>query len=85
MLRITRIAGSDSVDTLKLEGKLLGPWVNEVRNAYALSRSHASATRLDLSELSFVDPDGAALLRELNGSGVPILACSSFIAELLQL
>ena len=32
MLRITRIdlSTSDSIRTLKLEGKLLGPWVDEL-------------------------------------------------------
>jgi ABC-type transporter Mla MlaB component len=85
MLRITRLVGNDSVDTLKLEGKLQGPWVNEVHDACALSVAHASCTCLDLSGLTFADGEGAALLRELIRSGAQVVGCSSFIAELLRL
>ena len=85
MLRITRMVGNDSVDTLKLEGKLQGPWVNEVHDAYALSAAQASCTCLDLSGLTFADGEGAALLRELIRSGAQVVGCSSYIAELLQL
>jgi ABC-type transporter Mla MlaB component len=85
MLRITRLVGNDSVDTLKLEGKLQGPWVNEVHDACALSAAHASCTCLDLSGLTFADGEGAALLRELIRSGAQVVGCSSYIAELLRL
>jgi ABC-type transporter Mla MlaB component len=85
MLRITRIVGNDSVDTLKLEGKLQGPWVLEVRDAYALSEPRASRTCLDLTGLTFADGEGAALLRELIRSGAQVVGCSSYLAELLQL
>ena len=85
MLRITRMVGNDSVDTLKLEGKLQGPWVHEAHDAYALSAAQASRTCLDLSGLTFADGEGAALLRELIRSGAQVVGCSSYIAELLQL
>jgi ABC-type transporter Mla MlaB component len=85
MLRITRIVGNDSVDTLKLEGKLQGPWVLEVRDAYARSESQASRASLDLSGLTFADGEGTALLFELIRSGAQVVGCSSYIAELLQL
>ena len=85
MLRITRMVGNDSVETLKLEGKLQGPWVDEAHDAYALSAAQASRTCLDLSGLTFADGEGAALLRELIRSGAQVVGCSSYIAELLQL
>jgi ABC-type transporter Mla MlaB component len=85
MLRITRMVGNDSVDTLKLEGKLQGPWVLEAHDAYARSSAEASGTCLDLSSLTFADGEGAALLRELIRSGAQVVGCSSYIAELLQL
>jgi hypothetical protein len=83
MLRITRMAGNDSVDTLKLEGKLL--WVLEAHNACARSAAQASGTCLDLSSLTFADGEGAVLLRELIRGGAQVVGCSSYIAELLQL
>jgi ABC-type transporter Mla MlaB component len=85
MLRITRTVGDDSVNTLKLEGKLQGPWVDEAHGACAVSTAKASRTCLDLSELTFADGEGAALLRELIRSGARVVGCSSYIAELLQL
>jgi ABC-type transporter Mla MlaB component len=84
MLRITRMVGDDSVETLKLEGKLQGPWVVEAHDAYALAAARASRTCLDLSGLTFADGGGAALLRELIRSGAQVVGCSSYIAELLQ-
>jgi ABC-type transporter Mla MlaB component len=79
------MVGNNSVDTLKLEGKLQGPWVDEVHDAYALSAAQASRTCLDLSGLTFADGAGAGLLRELIRSGAQVVGCSSYIAELLQL
>jgi hypothetical protein len=85
MLRITQMVGDDSVEIIKLEGKLQGPWVDEARAAYARSSDPASRTCLDLSGLNFADGDGAALLRELIRSGAQVVGCSSYLSELLQL
>jgi ABC-type transporter Mla MlaB component len=85
MLRITRLDGDGSGETLKLEGKLQGPWVDLAHEAYALTSASAAPTCLDLSGLTFADGEGAALLRELIRSGAEVAGCSSYIAELLQL
>jgi len=85
MLRITRRVGNGSGETLKLEGKLQGPWVDEAHGAYASSAAHASRICLDLSGLTFADGEGAVLLRELIRSGAEVVGCSSYVAELLQL
>jgi ABC-type transporter Mla MlaB component len=85
MLRITRLVGNDSVETLKLEGKLQGAWVVEAFDAWALSAAQTSLTCLDLSGLTFADGEGAALLRELIRGGARVVGCSSYIAELIQL
>ncbi|HKB35997.1 MAG TPA: hypothetical protein VKD72_06055 [Gemmataceae bacterium] len=84
MLRITRITGADSAQTIKLEGKLLGPWVDEVREACAQAMARSGRTRLDLVAVTFADAAGVALLRELIRQGVEIAACSGYVAELLH-
>jgi ABC-type transporter Mla MlaB component len=85
MLRITHAPGCDSVSTLRLEGKLLGPWVAELaRSCNAVSCS-PDCLRLDLSAVTFVDGPGVALLRDLLGRGVTLGACSGLVAELLRL
>jgi hypothetical protein len=85
MLRITRLVGNGSGETLKLEGKLQGPWVDLAHEAYALTAAPTAPTCLELSGLTFVDEEGAALLRELIRSGAQVVGCSSYIAQLLQL
>ena len=85
MLRIIRIIENNSIETLKLEGKLLRPWVDEVREAYDLSRANSTRTHLDLSALSFVDDAGAELLLDLIRDGLEIVACSSYVAQMLQI
>ena len=80
MLRITR-STNDGTTLLKLEGKLLAPWAGEVLEQCGGS---AGAVRLDLSQLSFVDGAGLALLNDLRGRGAAIVACSGFVAELLH-
>jgi ABC-type transporter Mla MlaB component len=85
MLRITRTVGEDSVEVLKLEGTLQGPWVDEAHDAHALCAARTSRIGLDLAGLTFADEEGAALLHELIRRGARVLGCSSYIAELLRL
>ena len=83
MLRIT-VSGQDpSCRILRLEGKLLQAWVDEVRRL-VVAADDGSLPALDLSGLSFVDRTGAQLLQQLLRQGVPIHSCSPFVAELLR-
>ena len=83
MLKITEIARTDSSRTFKLEGKLLGPWVDELRNVtHALDRSEQVG--FDLAAVTFVNAAGAELLRELIRQGIIITQCSAFVGELLH-
>jgi ABC-type transporter Mla MlaB component len=83
MLMITRIEESDSTRTLKLEGKLKGPWVKELQTAYAKAQSPPTRVRLDLAAVSFVDTAGIDCLQKLIREGVSIVACTGFVASLL--
>lgn len=85
MLRITRITGTHLNQTIRLEGKLLSPWIDEVRKACTSSTDPAGRTSLDLSALTFVDSAGEEMLRDLIGHGIEVVACSSYVAELLRL
>jgi anti-anti-sigma regulatory factor len=84
VLRITRITASDGAEILKLEGKLLEPWVAELLHASAQSLAQSVRICLDLGAVSFVDAAGARALRHLLSQGITIAACSGFIAELLH-
>jgi hypothetical protein len=76
--------GTHLTQTIRLEGKLLRPWVDEVRKACISGTDPARRTSLDLSALTFVDAAGEGLLRELIGQGIEVLACSNYVAELLR-
>jgi RNA polymerase sigma-70 factor (ECF subfamily) len=82
MLRIDHVSHAGQAPMLKLEGRLLGPWVEELRQA---CRSLAlRPERLDLSAVTFVDAAGTRLLAELIGQGVQVIACSGYVRELLD-
>jgi hypothetical protein len=83
MLRIT-VSGQDpTCRIIKLEGKLLQAWLDEVRRFFAEAEER-SFPSLDLSGLSYVDRPGIELLEQLLRQGVRIHACSPFVAELLR-
>ena len=87
MLRITRVnpqADAGAI-TLRLEGKLLRPWADELVDAFERARanSDASAIVLDLGALTYADADGVRTLRELFGRGARPHGCSAFVAQLL--
>jgi anti-anti-sigma regulatory factor len=84
MLRITRILEPHSAPTLRLEGKLLEPWIEELLQECTVQGLGPDAIRLDLSAVTFVDAAGATLLRQLIERGAEIVACSGYVAELLQ-
>ena len=52
---------------LKLEGKMVGPWVTECRQAWVALRSSLSGKKLtlDLCAVMFVDESGLELLRQI--------------------
>jgi anti-anti-sigma regulatory factor len=83
MLRITTIHDSHG-QALKLEGKLLAPWTNEVRDACTRLAAQTTQPRLDLMSLSFVDAAGIDLLRKLQSEGFELAACSSFVTAVLR-
>lgn len=83
MLRITRSDEAGSVSNVKLEGKLLRPWVDEVRGLF-LATNSATLPRLELAGLTFADAAGTELLQELLRRGVQVESCSGYVGELLQ-
>jgi len=75
MLRITVQNGSWPT-TIKLEGKLSGPWVTELAQAcagLANVKPHRALT-VDLSEVTFIDSAGKKLLSSLVDSGAELRA-----------
>ena len=84
MLKVTRLSRTVRVLTVKLEGKLLEPWVPTVRDVCQRRGRRSGRLRLDLAAVTYADAAGVQLLRDLVGEGVDIATCSSFVAELLR-
>ena len=84
MLMITRSDEGDLIHTLKVEGKLLGPWIAELESACNQSGFDSNRVLLDLARLNFVDAEGARLLKGLIRDGARVVACSGFVAEMLH-
>lgn len=84
MLRITRKVDDDGRTTLKLEGTIAGEWVGELRRSVGSSPRGPVKVTMDLSDVSFVDAEGVALLHELSDLRVEILGATAFVSELLR-
>ena len=85
MLRISRIESSPGQVILRLEGRLIGPWVNELRSCCATVCNDGHQLSLDLAEVLFADCKGLALLRTLRKSNVGLVGCSPLLAEQLKI
>lgn len=73
MLRITIDEAPNSV-TLRLEGRLIGPWVEEVEQCW--QKAFLSLGRrtmvVDLSAVNFLDSAGQSLLQKMHLAGFRI-------------
>ena len=84
MLRISIVDDSEQSVRLILEGRLVGPWVSELQKQSEQALSKGKTVTLDLGKVWFVDPSGAALLRELADRQVEHVNCSIFISQQLK-
>ena len=84
MLKIS-VAESDKLSrTLCLEGQLSGPWVEELRHVCEGILNDGLSLKLDLSEITFVDRQGALLLVGLTARRVTLSGSSPFVSEQLR-
>jgi ABC-type transporter Mla MlaB component len=85
MLRITTQARTDSL-SLRLEGSLKGPWVDELAKAWsALAKTRNGMTiTVDLRSVTFVDPTGLDLLLRIQQEGAVLENASAFVKHILE-
>ncbi|MGA2535561.1 MAG: hypothetical protein ABSF53_06070 [Terracidiphilus sp.] len=85
MLRITVVESTKMAVTLRVEGRITGPWVEELRTACNVhSLPDEVQLSLELTDISFADTAGIALLRELRARGVGLIRTAPFLAEQLK-
>lgn len=85
MLKIT-ILDSAREMRFRLEGRLSGPWVAELRQCWqtAASTTANRATVADLREVDFVDDDGRDLLADMHRAGVRLQAVTPLIQSVVE-
>jgi len=85
MLRITVVESSSEAVRLRVEGRVTGGWVEELkRTCDVQGLSDGARLTLDLADVSFVDAAGIELLREMRTRSVTLLSPSSLVAEQLK-
>jgi ABC-type transporter Mla MlaB component len=80
MMRISELVEPGQPVRLRLEGRLVGPWVDELQRTCESLVERGDQVSLDLSGVSFADPDGIALVRALRRDRVAIVNCTPFLA-----
>jgi ABC-type transporter Mla MlaB component len=84
MLKISEGKTEKQSLTLRLEGRVVGPWVDELRQVCEPLLADETKLTLDLAEVSFADESGVALLAGLKRRDVELARPSPFIAEQLK-
>jgi hypothetical protein len=84
MLRIASADTPGNGATLTLEGRVIGPWVDELRRACQRILVTGATLTLDLREVAFVERNGLELLRSLVDGGVAVVNCPAFVREQLR-
>jgi hypothetical protein len=81
---VLRISITEDPGTLSLivEGRLVGPWVDELRRISALHITRNGPLTIDLEGLTAMDARGQALLNELRQEGA-ILRCFDVMNQYL--
>src|ERR1700689_4446838 len=86
MLRITLIGSSEGAPVLRVEGRITGCYVEELRRA---CDAHISLDQiqlsLELADVSFADPAGIELLQDLRRRGVGLIQTTPFMTEQLKM
>jgi hypothetical protein len=85
MLKIT-ILDSAAELRFRLEGRLSGPWVGELRQCWRTAASTVGerATVVDLGEVDFIDPEGHKLIAEMHEQGMRLLAATPLIQAMVD-
>jgi hypothetical protein len=84
MLKISQSGKGNHSITLKLEGRVVGPWVGELRRVCETLLTEGRALKLDLADMTFADADGVTVLTGFKTRGVTLKNCSPFVDEQLR-
>jgi len=84
MLKISKTGTPNHSVTLKLEGRIVGPWVEELRQVCESFLSENRGLKLDLAAVSYADAEGLAVLNNFRSRGVTLKHCSPFVEQQIK-
>ena len=84
MLRITRLPTRHDLPCLRVEGRLVGDWVQVLQVEVEQAQAQTPVLELDLAGVEFADSEALSLLLEVAGRGVKLVACSPLLTSLLE-
>jgi anti-anti-sigma regulatory factor len=85
VLKISKVEPVNHAVVLRLEGRVVGPWVTELQKSCEEALVGGRSLKLHLADVEFMDTQGVALLLRLRSRGVALLECPPFAAEQLRL
>src|ERR1700694_1436647 len=87
VLRVTSLEMNGS-SVLKLEGKVSGPWVDELQHCWSGVAQQKERTavkvKVDLRGVSYLDNRGRDLLLHMEREGAALVEGSDFVRQLLK-
>jgi anti-anti-sigma regulatory factor len=84
MLRITAVAESPMLVTLKLDGRLVSDWVALLEEECLMWLRDHRTVLLDVAEVTFIDRRGVKMLRRITSDRLRIINASAFITDLIE-
>lgn len=84
MLKITRVAWSNQVVTLQLDGRVAEETIELLSECTESVMEEGVRLTLDLENVSFIDCEGLAFIKSLMGRGVQQINAPLFVAEQLR-
>ncbi len=85
MLKIT-ITNTTSVERWTLQGRLVAPWVNELKACWSKARRAMQRRRciVNLDEITFIDKGGERMLRSMSKQGAKLVASDVYVKHVLD-
>ena len=84
MLKITEVGLSEKEITLQLDGRVSGQWVDLLRKTAESLLNRGVRLNVDLKNISFIDCEGIALIKNLIDRGVRHINPPLFVAEQIK-
>jgi len=84
MLRITTHEDDDGATRLRIEGRVTGDTMSELRSICETRLGTEPSLVLDVAGVAYADASGAKLLRTLEARGASVIRASGFLSELMR-